>query len=451
MSASQARAVYGGMLFRRVSEDALRTAGEALRDAAYAHSPRVEDGGAGTVFLEIGGMDALYESEAELARSLARRAAEIGFDAAVGIASTKMTAQLAACGGSGRAVVPPHEEWTFLAPLSVRMLHPDAKLSEALARWGVRTLGDLAALPASAVATRLGPAGASLVRRARGEDDLPFAPRPPRQDFVEVIDLDDGLETIDPFLFVARPMLERLMARLALRGLVCGDLRLSLRLANRARDERTVAVAAPSREIKPLLTLLRLHLESHPPAAAVEKIAIAATAEQLRATQLDLLRPNGPAPAQLAITLARLTALCGGADRVGTPVVADSHRPDAYGVGRFQISDFRFQNSAPRSRLTTADSPVPISLRAVRPPRELEVFDDRGRLDFVRPADGQGNGFRCQGRVVMSAGPWRLQGEWWRDEPCRRDYYDVQLSDGGVYRLYYDAAQTKWFVDGHYD
>src|SRR6185369_16035725 len=122
----------------------------------------------------------------------------------------------------------------------------------------------------------------------------------------------------------------------ALRGLICGDLRLSLGLCHRGRDERTVAVAAPSNELKPLLTLIRLHLEAHPPTDAVESVRLSAVAERLRAMQLDLFRPNGPAPAQLAATLARLAALCG-AERLGAPLVADSHRPDAHGVTPFAV------------------------------------------------------------------------------------------------------------------
>ena len=54
-------------------------------------------------------------------------------------------------------------------------------------------------------------------------------------------------------------------------------------------------------------------------------------------------------------------------------------------------------------------------------------------------------------RVLQTAGPWRFFGEWWGDAPFARDYWDVQLADGGVYRLYHDLAHGGWFVDGIYD
>jgi protein ImuB len=83
-------------------------------------------------------------------------------------------------------------------------------------------------------------------------------------------------------------------------------------------------------------------------------------------------------------------------------------------------------------------------VRALRPPRPVEVFCDRDRPDFVR-GDGLG------GRVVAAAGPWRLVAEWWSDGGCARDYYDLELSDGGIYRCFREQAPARWFVDGVYD
>jgi hypothetical protein len=85
-----------------------------------------------------------------------------------------------------------------------------------------------------------------------------------------------------------------------------------------------------------------------------------------------------------------------------------------------------------------------VALRAFRPPVALDVFADAGRLDYVR-ARGFG------GRVVHVGGPWRLQGEWWTGDPCAREYYDVELTDGGVYRIYRDERTGQWVADGVYD
>jgi len=467
MTAAQATAIASELVVRVASPAAEHAAQAALCDVAYSCSPRVEESGLGTVYCDAEGLRQLYASETELARAVGARTRSLGLEAAVGVAATKIAAELAARDGGGCAAIPPHEEWHFLAPLPIQRLGPSPAMQETLARWGIRTLGDLAALPASAVATRLGSEGAALARRARGEDEHPLAPRPLPLHFEETAALDYGVDNLEPFLFVVRGLLDRLLARLAVRGLICGDLRLSLGLVGHGRDERVVAVAAPSNESKPLHTLVRLHLEAHPPCQAVESIRLAAVPERLRAMQLDLFRPNGPAPAQLAATLARLSALCG-AERVGAPVVVDSHRLDAYGVAPFSVERLAFSvedNSllgvagrgtlnAQRSTLNCAPPGGALSVRALRPPLRLEVFCNRGQPDFVRRADeavGSEGTYGCQGRVVTLAGPWRLQGEWWRPDAVHRDYYDAQLSDGVVYRLFFDLAQQEWFADGVYD
>ncbi len=441
LSAAQALAIASDLTVRAASAEAERAAHAALGDVAYSFSPRVEDGAPGTVWFDADGLGELHPDEPDLARAALRRAAALGLEAAIGIAGSKITAELAARDGGGCAVVPASDEWRVLAPLSLDLLAPPPALRETLLRWGIRTLGDLAALPASAVATRLGPEAAALARRARGEDAHPLAPRPLPLHFEEVAELDWGVDALEPFLFVVRGLLDRLLARLAMRGLVCGDLRLSLGLADHGRDERTVTVAAPSNVLKALLTLVRVHLETPPPRAAVETVRLAAVPERLRAAQLDLFRPAGPQPAQLAATLARLGALCG-AGAVGAPQVVDSHRPDAYGVAPFTRRRPRAPATSPRRRRrcrsrVRARAPA-AGAGSVLPARPARL---RPRRDAP-----------CQGRVVTLAGPWRLHAEWWRPaDALRRDYYDAQLTDGGVYRLYYDGARGQWFLDGVYD
>lgn len=449
LSVAQAMAIDADLIVRPASPDMLRAAQAALCDAAESFSPRVEDAGNGVAYLDLDGLGSLYASESQLANALAPRAMHLGLDAQVGVGGSKIAAYLAARHGGGVTVVPPGEEARLLAPVPITLLEPSPALTATLRRWGIRCLGDLAALPASAVGTRLGPEGVLLVRRARGEDEHPLVPRPLPLHFEESLDIEYGIDTLEPLLFVLRGVLDRLTTRLAVRGLICGDLRLALRLATRGRDERTVTVAAPSNDVKALLALVRLQLEAHPPAAAIEALRVVAIPERLRAAQLDLFRPSGPAPAQLAVTLARLTAICG-AGRVGFPVVADSHRPDAYAVAPFQVARLfgcyvvREESILPSHNNLTTCPIIPLALRAMRPPQAVEVFCARDHPEFVR-------GEHFAGRVVHAAGPWRVHGEWWSDGGYARDYYDTQLTDGCVYRLYCNLTTRSWFVDGIYD
>lgn len=440
LSAAQAQARAAGLTILPRCADLERAAQAALGDVAESLAPRVEEAGEGLVYFDAVGLGSLFGSENELAQAAARRAEVVGLPAQVGIAASRAAAYLAARDGGGVTVLPSGEEWSFLAPVAIDLLGPSPVLQATLRRWGIHTIGALAGLPAAAVATRLGAEGVRLVALARGDDSVPLQSRPPVTSFEEGVELDYGVDSLEPLAFVLRGLLERLLARLQVRGLVCGDLRLRLRLANRARDERTVVVAAPSNDGKSLLALLRVHLELHPATAAVEGVVLQALPERLRPAQLDLFRPSGPAPARLATTLARLTALCG-ADRVGAPAVIEAHRPDLYGVEPFAVGEASGETWA---RPASPALPSVLALRAVRPPREIEVLCQRDRPHLVR-------GENLSGRVVHAAGPWRHQGSWWNEAHYARDYYDTQLSDGGVYRIFRDLHSSKWFLEGSYD
>jgi DNA polymerase-4 len=110
----------------------------------------------------------------------ARLQAEIGrrFDLPTswGVATNKLVAKIATNVGkpAGLIVVPPGQEAAFLAGLPVGMLWGVGPKSQAeLERAGVRTIGDLAGLPAEALRGLFGEHGTELAARARGEDDSP--------------------------------------------------------------------------------------------------------------------------------------------------------------------------------------------------------------------------------------------------------------------------------------
>jgi protein ImuB len=432
---AQARAIAADLIVRPRDAAAERSAALALAQAAASLASRIERAADGAVLLDATGAAHLVAGEAGLATALVARAARVGLAARAAVGASMTVARLAALQAvDDVVVVPAGAECGFLAPLPLACLAPEAATATTLERWGVRRLGDLARLPIAEVATRLGPAGAALVRRARGEDERPLAPEPPPAAVEEAIDLECAIEALEPLLFVLRGLLERAVARLGLDGTGCVRIGLALSLDDRSRDGREIALAAPTRDVRTILTCLRVDLEARPARAAITAVALTAVPERIRPAQLGLFHPPGPAPEQLATTLARLAALCG-TERVGAPLAVDSYRPGVAAVVPF----------APAAvSVVTGSTPCRLVVRAIRPPRPLEVFSDRDRPDFVR---GPGLG----GRVVAVAGPWRVAAEWWSEDTLARDYYDLQLSDGGVYRCYREQGASRWFVDGIYD
>jgi len=427
---AQVRAIAAELVVRPRDEAAERSAVRALVDVAASLASRIEAAADGAIFLDAAGATHLVPNEAGLATALIARAARVGLAARAAVGSSMTVARLAALHATG--VVPAGTELGFLAPLPLACLAPPPEIAITLERWGIRRLGDLARLPVAEVATRLGPAGAALVRAARGEDERPLAPQALGGPVEEAIGLEYALDGLEPLLFVLRGLVERAVARVGLEGIGVARLELTLGLDDRSRDQRTVPLAASTRDVKTLLTCLRVELEARPPRAAVERVVLAAVPEAVRAAQLGLFAPTGPSPERLATTLARLAALCG-ADRVGAPAVVDSHRPGMAAVAPFALGGTPGLPAGDGCRLM---------VRALRPPRPVEVFADRDRPDFVR---GVGLG----GRVVGAAGPWRLIGEWWSDGAFARDYYDLELSDGGLYRCFRENG--RWFIDGVYD
>ena len=149
-------------------------------------------------------------------------AAVVGGGCQVGIADGTFTAGLAA---RHQAIVPPGGSRAFLAPLPVATLdRPD--LADLLVRLGLRTLGDLAALPAADLATRFGSEGARAARLASGLDEHPKGARRPPPDLRVSAELDPPADRVDIAAFTAKTLADTLVARLDRLGLACTRLRI---------------------------------------------------------------------------------------------------------------------------------------------------------------------------------------------------------------------------------
>ena len=450
---AEARALCPGLLARQASPERMRAAAQAAVEAALSLSPRLEEAEPGLVYLDVSGLESLVGDERAVARALVLAGERVGLCAAVGLASGKVAARLAAraamsdltleptrtgVGGGASRVVAAGDQREFLAALPLLALDLPDDLLQALRRFGLQTLGDVARLPPGPLAARLGPAASRLQRLARGEDAAALLPVQPPERFEEGEELEWDAGTLEPLLFVWKALLDRLCARLAARGLMARELSLQLRLEGGAWDERVLELAGPTREVPALLQLLRLLVEGAPPASGVRAVRLSALPVREVLEQLPLFGARGASATQLATAVARLSALVG-PGRVGQPLVPDRWAPFVAGVGRF---------APPPPALFTGRPCAQVSLaaRALRPPREAEVRCDAAGCPLLVIGEGA-----LGGRVVASAGPWRTVAEWWTDAPLSLDSFDLELAGGLLLRASRELLSGAWWIEAVYD
>jgi len=442
----------------------------ALLECAQAFSPRVEEAAADTLLLDLAGLEPLFGPPPQMAQELARRARALGFEARVAVAANPDAAMHAARGFPGVTFIPAGCQAERLGPLPLEVLFPDPHAEaaqqhlETFDRWGVRTFRALAALPTVALSERLGPEGLRLQTLARGAASRPLVPVEEPLEFEENVELEHPVALLEPLAFLLNRMLERLCARLAARALALNELTLTCELERPIADfrlqnaesagrdpqdsaicnlqsaihRRSLRFPLPTRDVRTLLKLLQLDLEAHPLGAPVVKITLAAAPAKPRPPQGGLFAPLSPPAEKLELTLARLAGVVG-EEQMGAAELEDTHRPDAFRMGKFgreiKNAQFKMQNAKK------------LALRRFRPPRRAQVETRAGRPAEVRFGP-------VRGRVVELAGPWRTSGEWWTGEGWARDEWDVALEEKhgvALYRIYRDLESDAWFVEGSYD
>jgi DNA polymerase IV len=213
-------------------------------------TPLVEPLALDEAFLDVRGARALFGDAVEVARLLRTRVREeAGLALTVGVAASKFMAKLASTRGKpdGLLVVPPGRALQFLHPLPVDALWGAGQATiEVLHRYGLRTVGDVAATPRATLERALGPAaGAQLHELAWARDDrevVPFeAPKSVGSEETFAADIDDPAG-------LAREVLRccvRVGRRLREAGLAGRTITLKLRFADfrTITRGRTLAVA----------------------------------------------------------------------------------------------------------------------------------------------------------------------------------------------------------------
>ncbi|HWA09474.1 MAG TPA: hypothetical protein VG838_08505 [Opitutaceae bacterium] len=400
-----------------------------LLAAAFTLSPRVEATAAGCCTVDLQGADA-SRTEAEMRLRVAELA-RLGLPVRAGAGPTPLLAAYAARGGEAVTIVRNPVE--FLRPLPLAVAEPSATQSGILHGWGIKTLGDLTALSKADVGQRLGASGVALWERAAGETTRVLRMIEPPTTFVAQWAYDPPVETMEPLVFKLRRFAERIAFELRAAGFVAEALTLTLLLEDESDHRREFRLPEPGADVDSWLRVLQTHLDTVRTASPVAGVRLTAMPARPLAKQDGLFDTGLADPQAFWENLARLGAVVGD-DRVGTPVMADTHRPDTFVLER-------------PAEAVPAPEPPPLHplrgpvLRRFRPSWPLRVT-----VEQTRPVEVSGP---LAGVPAGVAGPWRVSGEWWRPGAWEVETWHVEMPDGGVYQLARTAA--GWSVEGILD
>lgn len=280
-----------------------------------AFTPLLEPLSIDEAFLDVTHSRGLFGPGTAVATEIKRRIRdEIRLTASVGVAANKFVAKVASDlrKPDGLVAVEPGRERDFLAPLPIARLWGVGRVTErALLAMGIRTIGQLAAVPADRLAARLGASGRGLATLARGEDERAVEPAMPPKSMGAEETFDADHRDVPLLRATLRRQAERIARELRAEGYAARVVTLKVRFADFSTLTRAHS-AEPTqdglviyREASALLERLRL---SQP----VRLIGISASGLGPAAQgQLSLLGPDAARRDRLAGALDRLQARFG--------------------------------------------------------------------------------------------------------------------------------------------
>ena len=453
LALAHARAMHPGLDV--VEEDAEADARllESIADWCLRYTPLVAIDAPDGLMLDISGCAHLYGGEQALVADLGERIARAGFAYTIAIAVSIGAAWAAAHYGEPASYAS-GEERVLLAPLPLSALRLPADTVAALARVGLKRIGDIADLPRSPLTARF---GASLLRqldRALGAEHEPLNPRLPVAPYVAEQRFAEPIARAQDVLGTVTRLAAQLQFVLERRG--DGARRIELILFRTDGAVRRLA-AGTSRPLRDPVQIRALFVErlaaladEFDPGFGFDMARLSVmVAEPCPPEQIGI--GGGEEETEVGRLVDRLSARLG-SRRVHRLITQDSHIPEiaATSVPAQMTADpgwpaFRHY----RAKVELAPRP----LRLLTRPEPIEAL--------AEVPDGPPLRFRWRRalhEVIAAEGPERIEGAWWSEHVgSARDYFRVEDKSGlrfwlfrsGLYRdLAHDVAAPHWFLHG---
>ncbi|MFT6536761.1 MAG: protein ImuB [Loktanella salsilacus] len=429
----------------RADPDGDRAALDKLMLWARRWCPWTAVDGADGIVMDTTGSDHLWGGEAAMLREIEGTLGVLGFSTRLAMAPTHGAAWALARYGAVRAIATPQTLDSQTAPLPARALRLDGDTVLLLQRLGLKSIGDLAAVPRASLARRFATAALTqnpLLRldQLQGRQPEPVNARtePPR--FAVQARLPEPVQDPTPYL---AELCDALCETLAKAGHGARKVTVTVYRTDAEVSHVTAATARASRDPNHLRRLFDDRLDRIDPGFGFELITLEAdTTDPLQAVQsgLDGRTEDGAALAQLVDRLsARL-----GPGMVRTPSTRASHIPERSLTWMLALA----QAPGARRKLGHISRP----LRLLDTPEEIHVL-----YAIPEGPPVQFRWRRVSHRIAHFHGPERIAPEWWTDRASARlrDYYRIEddtrrrlwIYRDGIYGEIYHLP-PQWFMHG---
>jgi len=418
-----------------------------------------------SLLLDITGCGPLFGGEAALAESLLRDLKMAGWSVRIAIADTIAAIWALTHTENTRhelpiQIVPPAMQQQELARLPIASSRIPLRDLEVLTHLGIRSIGQLLALPHQDLPSRLSNVAVLRIHQLTSVTDEFIDPLPEANPVAATWSSEYPANSSDDIRRVLQHLVENVAAQIERRSVSCSVLDCELICLSGKKMPLSASVVKPTQSAELMSEVLNLRLETLPldePISAVSMtirtVPIPVSRQRDLFSPMEHIRPQE----QLATLIARLSNRMG-SDSVSTVRTQADPRPE-HSLALDAVIDsadstaHRLQSEQILQRLTDPEPDVPLNIGTMLPrPLRLLATPQQiaGRDDESRPPD-QIIVLGRQKRIISLYGPERIQTAWWTALPCHRDYYRAITETGSQLWIFRDLQTGCWFLHGLFD
>lgn len=298
---------------------------------------------------------------------------------------------------------------------------------------GIRKISDLQSVPTEDLIARYGQRFTDVINLIQQKGSRILTPNVKESSLTWTYDLDLPVENFEQLIFIVNHGLDKLFAQISYSALSTERIDVRLNLRKKGVKSYEIKTSFPTLDKSFWLKLVNLRIALDPPETEIASVSVISYFTRPRPDQRGLYSVSRPEPESLLLTVNKIKKLVG-EENVGVPVLLDQRLPEPFDIDPDKLPQGREKLEVKSENLTAA-------FYYLRPPIPVSLTVENRQLSFATTP-------HFTGKVKKYSGVWKKNSHWW-NRPWNTNEWDIEVEDGGVYRLRRDG--DEWSFIGEYD